>query len=82
MTSLGLNSISPVRTIKGAAPHSVGRRLERLRSDHGLRLLLHAKAHLWTDLMNLGIENNSAIDFLSDFILSYTRAEEAGSSRA
>ena len=58
--------------------HVVGRRLEQLRLDPGLRLLLHAKAHLWTDLLNLGAENETAIEFLSEFILFYTRSEELG----
>jgi hypothetical protein len=66
------------KAAKAAPSHVVGRRLEQLRQDPGLRLLLHAKAHLWTDLLNLGAENENAIEFLSEFILFYTRAEELG----
>lgn len=52
----------------------VGRRLQRLRSDQGLRLLQRAKAHLWADWVNKGVDHDSAIEFLSDFIVSYGKA--------
>jgi hypothetical protein len=60
--------------------HIIGRRLEQFRLDPGLRLLVHAKAHLRTDLLNLGTENEGAIEFLSEFILFHTKSD--GSSRA
>ena len=62
-------------SVRPAPSRTVGRRLEQLRLDAGLRLLLHAKAHLWTDLLNLGVENETAIEFLSEFILLYTKSE-------
>jgi hypothetical protein len=64
--------------VKAVPSHTVGRRLEQLCLDAGLRLLLHAKAHLWTDLLNFGAENEAGIEFLSDFILFYTNSEGPG----
>ncbi len=77
MNSSGSN-LSPSQTVKSIPAHKIGRRLEQLRTDPGLRLLQHAKAHLWTDLLNQGTENEMAIEFLSEFILYYTRTEESG----
>lgn len=53
----------------------IRRRLQRLRSDQGLRLLQRAKAHLWTDWLNKGTDHASAIEFLSDFIIYYGKVE-------
>lgn len=77
MNSSGSNP-SPFQAAKAIPAHKIGRRLEQLRTDPGLRVLQHAKAHLWTDLLNQGTENENAIEFLSEFILYYTRAEESG----
>ena len=52
----------------------VRRRLQRLRSDQGMQILQRAKAHLWTDWLNKGIDHDSAIEFLSDFIIFYGKA--------
>ncbi len=50
--------------------------LQKLRTDPGLRILRHAKAHLWTDWLNEAVENGSAIDFLEEFILRYANDNE------
>ena len=52
----------------------VRRRLQRLRSDQGLQVLQRAKAHLWTDWLNKGVDHDSAIEFLSDFIIYYGKS--------
>jgi hypothetical protein len=75
MNSLG-SSLAFSRTTKAMPSHTMGRRVEPLRLDPGLRLLLHAKAHLWTDLLNRGTENEGAIEFLSEFILFFAKPEQ------
>ncbi len=57
------------------SPHTIGRSLERLRADYGFRVLQRAKAHLWTDWLTYGSENEDAIEFLSEFILCYAQME-------
>src|SRR4051812_26600946 len=59
--STGLRMISSVSEPL-ATPQAVGRRIERLRNDNGFRLLQRAKAHLWTDWLNHGSANESAIE--------------------
>ena len=77
MSSTGSNLSLP-QSVKALPTHKIGRLVEQLRLDPGLRILQHAKAHLWTDLLNQGAENEYAIEFLSEFILYYTRTEESG----
>jgi hypothetical protein len=65
-------------TVKAVPAHTVGTRQEDLQHDPGLRFLLHAKDHLWMDLLNLGTENEEAIEFLSEFVLLYRQADGLG----
>jgi hypothetical protein len=61
---------------KPANYRRLDRLLRQLRTDPGLRILRHAKAHLWTDWLNEAVDNGSAIDFLEEFILRYASDNE------